>query len=116
MNSSLLHLFSGLPGENLIVDGLRDFHAGQHTVSSCLVRIARPRLSRAGAMDPAPPADDGAELDLYHLLSSSEDPASFSQYNALLRQLTSFEHALDHRISSQQPATEKGSSRPKLDA
>ena len=86
----------GLPGADRIIEGLRDFHAGTHTIAACLVRIARPRLSRAGLMPATAPRDDGAELDLYQLLAPV-GAGAHSSYNALLRELTSFEHALDHQ-------------------
>jgi len=92
--------FAGLPGADLIVEGLLDYQNGRHTIPACLVRMARPRLIRAGMMTPSPPHDDGAELELYQLLSSSEGARSFSRYNALVREIISFEHALDHRLSA----------------
>ena len=92
-------LFAGLPGADLILKGLTDYHGGCHSIPACLVRMARPRLIRAGIMSDSPPHDDGAELELYQLVSSSEGARSFSRYNALVRELISFEHALDHRLS-----------------
>ena len=50
-------------------------------------------------MKALPPVDDGAELDLYQLLSH-EGNQTHSRYNALIRELISLEHALDHRLSS----------------
>ena len=47
--------------------------------------------------------DDSAELELYQLLSSSGDRQSYSRYNSLVRELISFEHALDHRLSRLHP-------------
>jgi hypothetical protein len=90
-------LISGLPGEKLVRQGLADFQAGIRTVPSCLIRIARPRLSRAGLM---PQSDNGqcceAELELYDLLNQ-EGGDAYSRYNALVRELISFENALDRR-------------------
>jgi hypothetical protein len=99
MNPNLSELFEGLPGADRMIEGLGDFREGRQSIQACLVRMARPRLTRAGAMAASPPSDDGAELELYQLLSTSGDPASFSRYNALVRELISFEHALDHRMS-----------------
>jgi len=39
-----------------------------------------------------------AELQLYELLKRNGD-AAYSRYNALLREMISFENALDHRIT-----------------
>ena len=90
-------LMSGLPGEALVRQGLADFQAGLHTIHSCLVRIARPRLSRAGLMPPSVPVQFSEyELQLYELLKKGGgDP--YARYNALLRELVSFENALDRR-------------------
>jgi hypothetical protein len=90
-------LMSGLPGEKLVRQGLADCQAGLCTIPACLVRIARPRLSRAGLM---PQSVSGQfsepELQLYDLLKlEGGDP--YSRYNALLRELVSFENALDRR-------------------
>jgi len=48
-------------------------------------------------METSPGHDIEAELDLYHLLSH-EGSQAHSRYNALIRELISFEHALDHRL------------------
>ncbi len=70
---------------------------GLTTIESCLVEIARPRLERCGLLQKAPPSFD-REITLYHLLD--QDPgASHSRFNALIRELVSFEHALDLRLS-----------------
>ena len=93
-----LDLLEGLPGGDLIGQGLEDLRAGRLTVEACLVRIARPRLSRARLLPEEPDRDDGAELELYQMLAA-EDLHAHSRYNALLRELISFEHALDHRLA-----------------
>jgi hypothetical protein len=90
-------LLVDLPGADRILQGLQDFQNGRHTIPACLVRIARPRLSRAGLLPSCVPLDDGAELDLYRQLAP-ESPGAHSRYNALIRELISFEHALDHRL------------------
>jgi len=91
-------LIAGLPGENLVRQGLADFQAGLCTIPACLVRIARPRLNRAGLMpqsDPGQPSE--TELQLYDLLKR-EGGDAYSRYNALLRELVSFKNALDRRL------------------
>jgi len=82
-------LIRGLPGEKLVRQGLADFQAGLGTIPACLVRIARPRLSRAGPFSEP-------ELQLYDLLKLERGDA-YSRYNALVRELVSFENALDRR-------------------
>ncbi|MCF7675610.1 MAG: hypothetical protein K9N23_21010 [Akkermansiaceae bacterium] len=91
-------LLSGLPGAERILAGLLDYSRNRPTIDACLVRIARRRLARAGLLDPAPHGDDGAELELYAYLAH-EGARAHSRYNALLRELASFEHALDHRLA-----------------
>jgi len=100
MNPSPSDLLLGLPGAERILQGLHDYQEGRNTIPSCLVRIARPRLIRAGLMPSGTKPDDSAELDLYQQLAP-EGAAAHSRYNALIRELISFEHALDHRLSSQ---------------
>jgi hypothetical protein len=91
-------LLEWLPGNAMIRKGLADHRAGRKTIAACLVRIASPRLSRAGLINPEAIKDDGTELELYQLLSG-EGARAYSRYNSLLRELVSFEHALDHRLS-----------------
>jgi hypothetical protein len=92
----------GLPGEALVRQGLVDFQAGRLTICACLVSIARWRLIRAGLIPSSSvfPPDD-AELELYRLLCLAPGDA-YSRYNALLRELASFENALDHRLTRAQ--------------
>jgi hypothetical protein len=92
-------LLAGLPAEALIRRGLADARAGLASIPACLVQIGRPRLCRAGLLSAAAaPASVEPELQLYHLLSREPGDA-YSRYNALLRELASFESALDHRLS-----------------
>ena len=78
----------------------RIFRAGrkQLFIHSCLVRIARPRLSRAGLMPPSVPGEYAEfELQLYDLLKRERRLNAYSRYNALIRELISFENALAQR-------------------
>jgi hypothetical protein len=90
-------LIVGLPGEALMREGLADFQSGRCTIAACLVGIARTRLSRAGLL---PGGFAGqlpeSELQLYRLLRQ-EGGDAYSRYNALVRELVSFEQALDRR-------------------
>jgi hypothetical protein len=87
-----------LPGGVAVCQGLEDLRSGRSSSASCLVRIARPRLGRAGLLPASAHGDDGAEPELYQLVSA-EGPGAHSRYNALIRQLVSFEHALDQLMS-----------------
>ncbi|MFM7182293.1 MAG: hypothetical protein ACKO2G_12620 [Verrucomicrobiales bacterium] len=102
MNSDPMHqLIADLPGAQRVSEGLDDHREHRHTPASCLVRMARPRLAKAGLMKALPKHDTQAELDLYQLLASEGNQA-YSRYNALIRELVSFEHALDHRLGKEQ--------------
>lgn len=84
-----------LPGAHHIIEGLRDLAANRHTIASCLVRIAQHRLARRGLIKKNDQKDEGAELDLYALLAQEGNQA-YSRYNSHIRELVSFQHALDH--------------------
>jgi hypothetical protein len=99
MNQSQIQLIDGLPGAERIREGLRDYRENRHTLSACLVRMARRRLVKAGLIGDSLEHDINAELDLYQLMSHEGNQAH-SRYNSLVRELISFEHALDHRLSS----------------
>jgi hypothetical protein len=90
-------LLDGLPGEELLREGLADFQSGRCTTPACLVSMARPRLRRAGLITGE---DAGSipepERQLYRLLGQ-EGGDAYSRYNALVRELVSFEQALDRR-------------------
>lgn len=91
-------LISGLPGESLVRQGLDDLSAGKRTAPAYLVCIGRRRLETAGLLSPADRSlSEEPELELYRLLRS-EGGDAYSRYNALLRELISFEQALDRRI------------------
>ena len=86
-----------LPGEMLIRQGLVDFQSGRRTIPACLVCMSQSRLRRAGLL----PESAGVpfaepERQLYALLRQ-EGGDAYSRYNALVRELVSFEQALDRR-------------------
>jgi len=89
-----------LPGGKLIREGLEDFQAGRCTAAACLVGIARTRLRHAGLLagSVANPFPD-PERQLYSLLREAGGDA-YSRYNALIRELVSFENALDRRSNN----------------
>lgn len=80
-----------VPGEDLVRRGLADLQAGLETEAALLVSIGAPRLRRLG-FDVANPFP-APEHRLYLLLAESAGDAAHSRYNALVRRLTSFEHA-----------------------
>lgn len=92
-------LLTGLPGEPLVREGLADFQSGRHSIPACLAQIAGPRLRRLGLLPPVGSHSLAEpELRLYRLLRRQGGDA-YSRYNALLRELVSFEQALDRRIN-----------------
>lgn len=86
--------WTSLPGGELIREGLADAAAGRHTIASLLVAIGAPRLRRAGLDVPDLDVPD-AEHRLYELLAADDSDAAHSRYNAFIRQLVSFERALE---------------------
>lgn len=89
-------LIAGLPGEALVREGLADCQAGRCTIAACLIGIARPRLTRAGLIPAVVSLVLEPERQLYRLLCQQGGDA-YSRYNALMRELVSFESALDLR-------------------
>jgi hypothetical protein len=84
----------GLPGADLIEEGLRDLASGTETIAALLVLIGAPRLRRLGLSVP----DAGVsapEHRLYELLAASGADSAHSRYNALVRTLVSFERAAE---------------------
>ena len=102
MDSNEADLLDDLPGAERVRQGLMDYQQGRTSISACLVRIASPRLIRAGLMEASPRRDLTAEIELYQMLSDSEGRRAYRSYLALVRELISFQHALDHRLSRQQ--------------
>jgi hypothetical protein len=81
-----------LPGGDLIARGLDDLSHATETQAALLVAIGAPRLRRLGFDVPTIPE---AEHRLYELLAEVDPDDAHSQYNALLRTLTSFERATE---------------------
>lgn len=84
----------GLPGADLIRDGIRDLEQGLDTVPALLVLVGAPRLRGLGIAVPDQAADS-PEIRLYQKLAESDPDSAHSRYNALLRILVSFERAAE---------------------
>ena len=95
--------FDGLPGADSIRAGLADLAAGRESVESLLIQIGAPRLTWLGIALPVKPELD-ADRRLYQLLSTQHGNAAHSQFNSLIRQLVSFERALENRLGARQRA------------
>ena len=83
--------FAGLPGEDLVTQGVADLASGLESIPALLVSIGAPRLVSLGLAITAPWPD--AEHRLYALLAREHADAAHSRYNALVRRLVSFERA-----------------------
>ena len=84
--------FSGLPGGDLVEQGLDDLSEGRETVEALLVAVGAPRLCRLG-LDV--PTLDSPEHRLYELLTLDNPDDAHARYNALIRRLVSFERAAE---------------------
>jgi hypothetical protein len=84
---------SGLPGGDLVEQGMADLRAGTESVEALLVSIGAPRLARLG-FDVADPLDS-PERRLYERMAEEDSDSAHSRYNALIRRLVSFERAAE---------------------
>jgi hypothetical protein len=82
----------GLPGEDLVREGLSDLARGIETPAALLVSIGAPRLRRLGIG--VPTTFPSPEHRLYAFLAESDADSAHGRYNALVRRLVSFERAL----------------------
>ena len=80
-----------LPGADLVSQGIADLSHGAVTVEALLVSIGAPRF-RALNWD-LPVTLPDAEARLYALLYASDVDGAHGRYNALVRQLVSFQRA-----------------------
>lgn len=95
------HDLGALPGGDLVMQGLRDLHAGAETAAALLVEIARPRLEAAGVKVPRSEAGrTDAELRLYAQLVADGADDPYGRYNSMLRRLQSCEAALEQPLGA----------------
>jgi hypothetical protein len=93
----------GLPGALLVEKGVADLERGVVSAESLLVTIAKERLENLGVLRPGLAAGSvEAPLALYARLGESGIVDPYSTYNALLRELSSFVRALEHRAAGEQ--------------
>ncbi len=83
---------SGLPGGDLVEQGLCDLSEGRDTAEALLVAIGAPRLRELGF---DVPTLESPEHRLYELLARDDPDDAHSRYNALIRRLISFERAAE---------------------
>lgn len=86
---------SRLPGADLALRGLADLGAGKRSEEALLVLIAGERLRSAGLNVPdAEEVPKPREHLLFAAVEARNPRGAHSEYNALLRRIDSFAHAL----------------------
>lgn len=95
---SSLSILDGLPCRDAILKGIQDLENSLTTREACLASMSSPRLRRAGLLRPDVTIISEAERTLYRLLLATPGNA-YGRYNAMGRELVSFEHALDARMA-----------------
>jgi hypothetical protein len=92
--------FDDLPGAHLIREGLDDLAVSRQSTAAFLVQIGSPKLNRCGVPVEVTAEDAlGADHGLYQWLARDHGNEAHGRYNALLRELVSFERALEQRVS-----------------
>jgi len=97
-----------LPGEALVRKGLEDLSRGEETAEALLVSIGEPRLRLLEV--PLPSGWTGildADRRLYRLLAARYGREAHSKLNSLVRELVSFERALERRLMARRRAARR---------
>ena len=96
-----------LPGADLVQRGVEDLDAGRESAEALLISIGAPRLQSLGIELSEP--IKSPEHKLYLFLADQKGDAAHSAYNALIRQLVSFERAAaKERANPPAPGDEGG--------
>ena len=82
---------AALPGADVVKEGLQDLACRRETLAALLVSIGSPRLRLLGWSIPF--VFEHPEERLYHKLAAEYGNGAHSRYNALIRQLVSFQRA-----------------------
>ena len=91
-------LLTNLPGGAVVLKGLQDLACENLTTEACLASIASANLVKADILDEEIRVGEiDSEIALYRSFSHLGNSA-YSAYNSALRELTSFERALSHRL------------------
>ena len=88
-----MELDKGLPGADIVEEGIEDLRCGRETRAALLVSIGAPRLRRLGFS--IPDIIESPEHKLYFRLQETDPDSAHSRYNALIRRLVSFERAAE---------------------
>jgi hypothetical protein len=85
----------GLPGAEIVLQGIADLEAGRRSVYASAVQCAAPRLRRAGLDAPSVKGGSPAAHELYRQLSEELGNRAHSRYNAILSRVVSFAGAAE---------------------
>ena len=98
--------WEGLPGADLIEQGLADLRAHRITEHALLVLVGEPRLRALDIIFPdcRPSFKGPVEHAFYDLLEQKYDRDAYSRYNSMLRRMASFAHALEREYSKRNAA------------
>jgi len=88
-------LLNGLPGQELVDQGLKDLAHDRLSESALLLLVAAPRLRRLGIDVPPRHFDQPVEHVLYEHIEERLGLAAHSYYNSLIRRIVSFARALE---------------------
>lgn len=86
---------AGLPGADLVAEGIEDLRAERDTAPAALVCMAAPRLRAAGVDIPPQASLTWPSHHLYALLAASDPASAHSRYNALVGRIVSFARAAE---------------------
>ncbi len=86
--------FDAFPAYPLIRQGLQDLAVKQETIPALLVLVGAPRLRQIGIQVPGSNIAE-PQHRLYELLAAEDSDSAHSRYNALIRELISFERAAE---------------------
>lgn len=91
---------SGLPGGELVRQGMDDLAQDRMTEAALLLLIAAPRLRALGVPIPDKPLPLPVEHELYSRLEERLGAGAHSYYNSLIRRIVSYAHALERERAS----------------
>ena len=89
----------GLPGADLVQQGIEDLEQGRDTIAAALTQMAAPRLRTIGLEVPSTQSGRPAGHQLYELLAADDVATAHSRYNALVARMVSFARAAERAQS-----------------
>jgi hypothetical protein len=89
----------GLPGADLVRQGIGDLEEGRDTVAAALTQMAAPRFRTIGLEVPQTGSAGPAGHRLYELLAADDPATAHGRYNALVARMVSFARAAERAPS-----------------